>query len=101
MATYEELKKKREAAEKARDKAYAALSDTHEEWAQVLIERNAALPDGFYAEPDIAPLGGDFPVYLKVQGTWFWHNGTAFEEPEWIDEDGFDIDVIPLSEVRL
>jgi hypothetical protein len=40
-------------------------------------------------------------VYLKLQGTWFWHNGTGFVEPEWIDEDGFDVDVIPLSEVAL
>lgn len=100
MATYDELKKKRAAADKAWSKAYSVLEETYEEWIQVLIERNAALPDGFYAESDGTPLADDFPVYLKLQGTWFWHNGTGFVEPEWIDEDGFDIDVIPLSEVK-
>lgn len=101
MATYEELKKKRGAAEKAQSRAFKTLSDTADEFKALVTERNAKAVDGFYVEADRKWWSSDFPIYIKTGNTWLWNgNGSAFTEPDWIDDDGFDIEVIPISEVK-
>lgn len=72
------------------------------EYSRAKVARNAALPDGWYAESDQAADSGDFPIYWKRNGEWLWNGyGSGFTRPEWIDDDDeFDIDVIPLSEVH-
>lgn len=72
------------------------------DYSQAKMARNAALPDGWYAESDQAPDSTDFPIYWKRNGKWLWNGyGSGFARPEWIDDDDeFDIDVIPLSEVH-
>lgn len=66
------------------------------------VARNAALPDGWYAECDQDPSESEFPIYWKRNGEWLWNGeGCGFVSPDWLySNDEFDIDVIPLSEVR-
>lgn len=101
MSTYEELKKKRDAAEKARDKAQAVLNDTYADFKNLIIEHNKSLPDGWYAESSDLD---SFVLYLKRDGHWTQLDYGAFVIPDWSeydenDEPIFDIEVIPLSEV--
>lgn len=100
MATYEELKKKRDAAQKAAERAFATINATDEEFSRLKIAHNEALPDGWYAES--SNIFDDFPIYLKQNGTWFWHSDQGvMVEPEWLGNDGFDIEVFPLSDVKI
>lgn len=101
MSTYEELKKKRAAAEKARDKAFATLHDTTEEFNALVVEHNKGLPDGWYVESSDLD---NFILYLKRGDSWTQLDYNTFATPDWAeydenDEFVFDIDVIPLSEV--
>lgn len=90
-----------EKAAKAFQRADTRLSSAAEAWIAARVEYNASLPDGFYAEADMGVLGDDFPLYLKVGENWYLHNGANFEPPEWLEDGGFDIEVIPVAEVGL
>jgi len=100
---YAAAKQKYEAAVKAFATADNKLSTTAAEWTQARIERNAALPDGFYVEAD-ASLDSmdDYPIYVKRGGVWYWSGDTnGFIEPSWLDDgDPFDIDVLPIADVK-
>lgn len=102
---YQELKKKREAAEKARDKAIAVLTDTYEDYHAELVARNAALPSGLYVEVDST----SYTFYRKSAGDWGYYNGEQFEVPYFLydsqEGDGeyefdFDLEVVPVAEVK-
>lgn len=100
-AEYAAAKIAHEKAVRAFNNADKKLTLTSEAWNDAKVQYNAALPDGFYVEADTYALARDFPLYLKVGENWYWHNGTNFEPPEWVDDDGFDIEVIPIAEVGL
>lgn len=90
-----------EKAAKAFQRADTRLSSAVEAWIAARVEYNASLPDGFYAEADMGALDGYFPVYLKVGVDWLCHNGSGFAMPDWLEDGGFDIEVIPITEVGL
>lgn len=90
-----------EKAAKAFKNADARLSSAAEAWLTARVEYNASLPDGFYAEADTGVLDGDFPFYLKVGENWYWHNGTNFMRPDWLEDGDFDLEVVPIAEVDL
>lgn len=100
-AEYVAAKIAHEKAVRAFNNANKKLTLTSEAWGDAIVQYNAALPDGFYAEAGTYVLAFDFPIYLKAGENWYWHNGTNFATPEWLDDDGFDIEVIPISEVDL
>lgn len=104
MSTYEELKKKRDAAEKARDKAQAVLSDTYEEYKELLLAHNAGLPNGWYVDAE-SQSEDEFLLYAKRGDQWWVLDSPAFVTPDWAEYDSndhliFDVEVIPLSEVK-
>lgn len=102
---YTALKKKRETAEKARDKAQSIIDDTAEEWLATVKARNKALPDGWYVE-EVSQARNSFVLYRKVDGEWLILDyNSEFSIPDWTEYDEndqpiFDIQVIPLSEVK-
>lgn len=103
VGTYEELKKKRQAAEKARDKAIKVLLDTYDDYHTELAARNAALPNGLYVEVDET----NYTFYRKSEGEWEYYDGDRFDYPYHLadtsdpsDEWEFDLEVVPVSEVK-
>jgi hypothetical protein len=99
---YMEAKTEYTKAIAASARADKRLVKAAEDYSRAKAARNAALPEGWYAESDQVADDSDFPIYLKRNGEWLWNGyGNGFTYPDWInDGDEFDIDVIPLSEVH-